>query len=53
MGELAERFLPFLSWLRTYRAADLRADINGDGVVNIKDLALLGSNYGRSGCQTW
>ena len=29
------------------------ADINGDGVVNIRDLALLGSNYGRSGCQVW
>ena len=27
MGELAERFLPFLGWLRTYRAADLRADM--------------------------
>ncbi len=29
------------------------ADINGDGTVNIRDLVILASNYGRSGCQGW
>ncbi|MBN1430747.1 MAG: PQQ-binding-like beta-propeller repeat protein [Anaerolineae bacterium] len=37
----------------TVPPADPQADINGDGIVNILDLALLGSNYGRSGCQAW
>jgi hypothetical protein len=33
----------------TVPPADMRADINGDGIVNVQDLAILGSNYGLSG----
>jgi hypothetical protein len=32
--------------------ASFNADLNGDGVVDIKDLAILASNYGKTG-QTW
>jgi hypothetical protein len=30
-----------------------QADINADALVNVQDLAILGGNYGLSGCQPW
>lgn len=34
-------------------SADLQADINADGTINIQDLTILGGNYELSGCQDW
>lgn len=34
-------------------SADVQADINADGTINIQDLSILGGNYGVSGCQNW
>lgn len=30
-----------------------QADINASGTVDLSDLAILGGNYGSSGCQSW
>jgi hypothetical protein len=32
---------------------DARADLNGDGVVDILDLVLIASQFGRMGIQAW
>jgi hypothetical protein len=32
---------------------DERADINADGTVDVRDLAILGGNYELSACQPW
>jgi len=33
--------------------APTEVDINADGLVNVQDLAILGSNYSLAGCQSW
>jgi len=37
----------------TVPPGDPRADINGDGIVNVQDLAIIGGNYELSGEQPW
>jgi hypothetical protein len=34
-------------------AAEATADVNGDGVVNIRDLVMAAANFGRTGPTTW
>ena len=36
-----------------FRGADMTADVNGDGVVNILDLTMAAANFGRSGPLPW
>jgi hypothetical protein len=36
-----------------FRGADLSADINGDGAVNILDLTMAAANFGRTGPTPW
>ena len=36
-----------------FRGADLTADVNGDGVVNILDLTMAAANFGRVGPTLW
>jgi hypothetical protein len=36
-----------------FGTADPAADVNGDGIVNVQDLAILAGNYDIAGCQGW
>lgn len=36
-----------------FRGADMTADVNGDGVVNILDLTMAAANFGRVGPTPW
>jgi hypothetical protein len=36
-----------------FRGADMTADVNGDGVVNILDLTMAAANFGRTGPLPW
>nr|NIO71707.1 hypothetical protein [Anaerolineae bacterium] len=36
-----------------FRGADMSADVNGDGVVNILDLTMAAANFGRTGPTLW
>jgi N-acetylneuraminic acid mutarotase len=36
-----------------FGTSDPAADINGDGIVNVQDLAILAGNYDVTGCQSW
>ena len=42
-------FLPRVEAAEITEPPELKADINGDGVVNIQDLVLVASNFGKTG----
>ena len=48
-GNISSRGFPIQATTETTEPSQLPADVNGDGVVNIIDLTLVASNFGKTG----